>query len=548
MKKPFNDSGLERWLAAIVESSDDAIISKDLNGIITSWNEGATRIFGYSSDEVMGKSITVLIPPDRDNEEPEILERIRKGELVDHYETMRRRKDGSLVEISLTVSPVIDESGKIVGASKIARDITARKEAERQLLKRDVEREELLERERQARQAADEANRLKDEFLATLSHELRNPLNVILGYAEVLLRNKETQQSQFVSRAAQVMRKNALAQSQLIGDLLDLSRLRMGKLSVNPESVSLAAIICNAVETVRNEAAAKKVALIVEMPEEVLFVHADPLRLEQVVWNLLNNAVKFTPAEGTVTISLRSEQDEAILAVKDTGEGIDPKFVPHVFEMFRQADASNRRAHGGLGIGLALVAQLIKLQGGSVEAFSAGSGKGAIFTVRVPLSVESRVSELSQRAQETEHLNHLRVLVVDDSEDTVEMLRHLLEARGAIVSAAKRAAEALELAAEKGFDLIVSDVSMPAMDGFELLRALRANPRTASIPAIALTGFSRNEDAMQARQAGFFAHVAKPLDTNKLIRVILAAVNNREARSPKPLASSQTNWPAPAAS
>lgn len=532
-------------MAAIVESSDDAIISKDLNGIITSWNEGATRIFGYTADEVIGKPIAILIPPDYLSEEPGILKRIRKGERIDHYETVRRRKDGSLVEISLTVSPVSNERGEIIGASKIARDITPRREAERQLRKREAERDELLKREQEARQAAQEANRLKDEFLATLSHELRNPLNVILGYAEVLLRNKETQQPEFVSRAAQVIRKNALAQSQLIRDLVDLSRLHTGKLSVNPESVSLAAIIRNVVETVPNEVAAKRIALIVEIPDEVMFVRADPLRLEQVVWNLLNNAVKFTPAEGTVTVSLGVEQDEAVLVVKDTGEGIAPEFLPHVFEMFRQGDASNRRLHGGLGIGLALVAQLVKLQGGSVEAFSAGSGKGATFTIRMPLSFESRVSEPSQRSHEVERLDHLRVLVIDDSADTVEMLKHLLDMRGAVVSTAKCAAEALEMVGENSFDLILSDISMPTMDGYELLRALRSSPGTAHIPAIALTGFGRNEDARQALEAGFSAHVTKPMDTTELIRVILTAVKNGEVRKRQAQPSAETNWPAP---
>ncbi|HKY29236.1 MAG TPA: PAS domain S-box protein, partial [Pyrinomonadaceae bacterium] len=315
-------------VVAIVESSEDAIISKTLDGIVTSWNKGAEHVFGYTAEEAIGKSITILIPPERIDEEPAILQRIRQGKRVEHYETVRRRKDGRLIDISLSVSPIKNEEGKIVGASKIARDITESKRAER-------ERLQLLENERLARSEAEAANRVKDEFLATLSHELRNPLNVILGYAEVLLRSEEAKRSPFVKRSGEILKRNALAQTQLVRDLLDLSRLHMGKLSLNRETVSLSTIISNAVETVHQEAGAKGINLHVEIPEEVLFIHADPLRMEQVAWNLLNNAVKFTPSGGTITVRLFGENQHAVLQVEDTGQGIDPDFLPHVFEMFR---------------------------------------------------------------------------------------------------------------------------------------------------------------------------------------------------------------------
>jgi two-component system CheB/CheR fusion protein len=439
------------FLAAIVESSGDAIVSKDLNGIINSWNKGAERIFGYTSEEAIGQPATLLIPADRFDEEPVILDKIRKGQRVEHYETVRRRKDGSLIEISLTISPIRNAEGKIVGGSKIARDITERKQEEGKIsfqahllsaveqaviatdlngtvlywnlfaehlygwsaaealganileiipaaetreqaaeilaeLKQgkswsgeflarrkdgsvfpvmvtdspifseegkligivgvsvdisarksaEEERAKLHQSERAARAEAERANRLKDEFLATLSHELRNPLNVILGYAEVLLRSDEARSSEFVRRAAEILKRNALAQSRLVRDLLDLSRLHIGKLSLNREVVSLLTIINNAVETVRGDAAEKQIEITIDPAEEVIFVDADPLRLEQVIWNLLNNAVKFTPDGGRIMIRLAGDRGRAILIVEDTGPGIEPEFLPHVFEMFRQ--------------------------------------------------------------------------------------------------------------------------------------------------------------------------------------------------------------------
>jgi PAS domain S-box-containing protein len=622
-------------LASIVESSENAIISKDLNGIINSWNKAAERIFGYTASEAIGHPITMLIPPERFDEERAILERIMKGQSIDHYETVRRRKDGSLIDISLTISPIRDQAGTVTGASKIASDISdrIRREAEIRfqarllsaveqaviatdlkgtilywndfaewlygwtsaealganimdltpaagavktagdilaklgegnswsgeiLTKRkdgavfpaqvtdspifgedggligivgvsiditerklaEEERARLLESERQARSEAEEANRLKDEFLATLSHELRNPLNVILGYAEVLLRSEEAKGSAFLKRAAEILKRNALAQSQLVRDLLDLSRLHMGKISLNREAVSLITTIGNAVETVQAEAAAKEVQLRVVAPEEVLFVEADPLRIEQVVWNLLNNAVKFTPPGGTVTVRLSSEADQGILRVEDTGEGIDPAFIPHVFEMFRQADATNSRRHGGLGIGLALVQELVELHDGTVEVFSPGQGKGAQFTIKLPLSRESKQSLLPVRQTDTGALSQMRILVVDDSVDTVEMLRRLFEMDGAIVNTARSGAEALKIVTSEHFDVILSDISMPGMDGFELLRKLREIPGFQSTPVLALTGFGREEDVTRVKAEGFFSHVTKPIDLGQLVEIL----------------------------
>jgi PAS domain S-box-containing protein len=631
-------------LSAIVESSDDAIISKDLNGIINSWNRGAERLLGYQAEEVIGQSIMILIPPERQAEEIEILERIRRGERIEHFETDRRRKDGSLIKVSLTISPIKNDDGAVVGASKIARDITESKQAEERLRRaldfdetvmlsmgeglytvdsegrvtfmnpaaqrmfgwtldemlgrkmhdvthhtrpdgtpfpgdqceglrviqegksliefedvfirkdgaffdvvysssplrgdgkvtgvvvvfRDMsdrklaekERAFMLEAEREARAEAENANRLKDEFLATLSHELRNPLNVVIGYAEILRRSDESQGNEFVVKAAETIRRNALAQAQLVSDLLDLSRLQMGKLSLNRQPVSLSTIIKDAVETVSKEAAAKKISLKLQSVPEILVVEGDPVRLGQIAWNLLNNAIKFTPAEGKVQIVLSKQDDQATLIVEDDGQGIAPEFLPHVFQIFRQADASTARKQGGMGIGLALVQQLAELHGGGVKVESEGIGRGARFTVNFPLYKPGLTSLAAERTGATGALKRKFILVVDDSSETTEMLGKLLELEGAFVETARSGAEALEIAGRKNFDLVISDISMPEMDGYQLLRNLRKLPEMAHVPAVALTGYGRTADIDRARAEGFAEHLTKPLDLDRLLQIV----------------------------
>ena len=498
-----------RLLASIVESSDDAIISKDLNGIISSWNRGAERVFGYKADEVIGKSISVLIPPDLKDEEEQILTSIRSGRSVDHYETVRRRKDGKLVDISLTISPIKDESGKIIGASKIARDITEEKLA-------NEEKARLLEREQLAREEAETANRLKDEFLATLSHELRNPLNVVIGYSE-LLRRSEDLNNGFVNRAAEVIRRNALAQSQLVSDLLDLSRLQMGKLAMNYEPVSLLTIITDGLETVKTEAEARNITLKLNASQDPFMVDGDPVRLGQIAWNLLNNAVKFTGPGGVITITLETQGTGAQFVVEDTGQGIAPEFLPYVFEIFRQGDASSSRRQGGLGIGLALVKQLAELHGGMVRAESEGVGHGAKLSVWLPLRVVEASTNTTTSTKANGELEGTCILVVDDSDETTAMLSKLLEMDGAEVHTARGGMEALELARKSRFDLVISDISMPEMDGYQLLRELRRLPQMATVPALALTGFGRVSDIDRARREGFSKHFTKPLDIDKLL-------------------------------
>ena len=401
-------------------------------------------------------------------------------------------------------------------------------------LRAEAEREQLLQREQEARDAAEKANQLKDEFLATLSHELRNPLNVILGYSELLLRMPEIERSARLTQMGEALRRNAQSQSQLINDLLDLSRLQRGKISLNHEAVSLKAIIDNAVETVRADAAAKGIEIRLAGSDHLLLVEGDRLRLQQIAWNVLNNAVKFTPHGGSIDIRLNSDNGNAVLAIADTGQGIDPVFLPHVFEMFRQADSSNSRRHGGLGIGLALVRQLVQLHGGTIEAESEGANKGSCFTVRLPLLRET--ASLGSSASVVSASVKLNIpprtsfLILDDSEDTIRMLEQLLTLSGANVATATNGEDALRLAHEHEFDIILSDISMPEMDGFEFLQRLRKIEGRQHVPVVAITGFGRTNDIERARAAGFYSHLTKPLNIQALADVLDQLVRHQRDR------------------
>lgn len=479
-----------------------------------SWTDSLYPMHGVTKEDFDGslQGFTSLIHPDDRAFVARAIEDSVSKDIPYELEFRILKPNGEMGWI-FTSAVVFREDGRparMVGATL---DITERKLAE-------AERERLLAREQELRVTAEESNRLKDEFLATMSHELRNPLNVILGYSELLLRTEEIRNSPQLLRMGEALRRNALTQSHLIRDLLDLSRLRSGKLTLNAETVSLMTAVNNAIETVRVDAVAKGVELAIDAPDQALFVEGDLLRLEQIVWNLLTNAVKFTPAGGSITIHAAKENDDVLLTVTDTGQGIAARFLPHVFEMFRQADASTSRAQSGMGIGLALVRQLVELHGGVVSAHSAGEGRGTTLAVRLPQSVESKTSitpvlDLTPRA-----LARLGVLVLDDSEDTIEMLRHLLEQGGACVTTATSGAEALRIAREREFDVVLSDISMPGMDGFEFVRRLRELPGKKDLPVLALTGFGRPEDIHRAQSEGFFSHLTKPFDLTALSEIL----------------------------
>jgi PAS domain S-box-containing protein len=826
------------WLASLIASADDAIISKTLDGIITSWNRGAERIFGYTADEVIGKSITILIPPGHLDEEPAILARLKRGERIEHYETIRVRKDGSLVDISLTVSPIVGPGGNIIGASKIARDVTEPRKVRRALddaaqrlnmalaashlgdwswnaetdivilsetaarildvprdsqitwegmrnllheddreraklavdealrehsdydiefrvIRRDnstvwvlakgrglcdddnkiigmlgfvqdiskqkqaeetlreqaealstlnrvgrvisaeldlhktvqavtsaateltgarlgsffsnilddegksyplytlagppaeafshfpiptitqlftptfrsdgvvrigdvkkdprygknspfyvipegilpvtsylavpvvsrtgevlgglffahpdpdvfTQRDELTvvglaaqaaiamdnarlyesakkaraqaelaaaENEQLYRQA-EESSRLKEEFLATISHELRTPLNAILGWSR-MLRSGQLSEDQS-SKALDTIERNARAQAQLIDDLLDVSRIVTGKLRMDVRPVDPIAFIDAAIEALRPAAEAKGVRVQKIVDTGAISVPGDPVRLQQVVWNLLSNAIKFTPRDGRVQVRLERINSHIEVVVSDTGQGISAEFLPHVFDRFRQADQKTSRQHGGMGLGLAIVRHLVELHGGDVSAASEGDGKGATFTVTLPITpvyhadnsggrVHPAARELLPPADCVDRLDNLTVLVVDDEHDTRELLKEGLEYCGAKVTLAGSANEAIDAIQKEVPDVLISDIGMPGEDGYVLIRRIRdlSSDSGGRVPAIALTAYTRVEDRMHALRAGYHMHVPKPVELAELVAVAASLV------------------------
>lgn len=512
-----------RFQAHLLDAVEQAVIATDLEGKIIYWNSFAERLYGWTASEALTANIIDITPASSLREQAaEIFSTLKQGKSWSG-EFLVKHRDGTEFPVMVTDSPILDEKGELIGLVGVSVDNTIRRRTEE-------EREKLLAREQQARAEAEDANRLKDEFLATLSHELRNPLNVVIGYAEILRRSDESQSHAFVVKAADTIRRNALAQAQLVSDLLDLSRLQMGKVALNQQPVSLSTIITDAIETVRAEATSKRIALNIAMEPEILVIEGDPVRLGQVAWNLLNNAVKFTPVDGEVKIALTKDGDDARLVIEDNGQGISPEFLPHVFEIFRQADASSARRQGGMGIGLALVKQLAELHGGRVSAESGGVGAGARFSVWIPLYKAGVAGLGSERTGATGALSNKFILVVDDSSETTEMLGRLLQLEGAFVELARSGAEALEIARRKNFDLVVSDISMPEMDGYQLLQKLRELPSMANVPAVALTGYGRGADVERALEEGFAEHLTKPLDLDQLLQIVrrLTGGNNSQ--------------------
>jgi len=707
-------------LASIVESSDDAILSKNLDGIILSWNKGAQRLYGYSPADVVGQSVSVLIPPDKADDFPDIMERLRRGESIDHYETERMRKDGQRLHVSLTASPIFDTSGKVIGASAIARDITERKRAEKALreqtetlevlnrigvmlsaeldqeklvqsvtdaateligahfgsffynvfndqggaymlytlsgvpreafshfpmpratdlfgptfrgegtiviadVKKDprygknspyygmpaghlpvtsylaapvisrseevigglffghpepgvfnerdarimeaiaaqtaiamdnarlyqraqqsvIEREELLNREQKARQEAEAASRAKDEFLGMLSHELRTPLNAMLGWTRMLQTGKLDEEA--MARAVETIHRNVQLQARLIEDMLDVSRIISGKLRLDAQPTDPTMIVNAAVDTLRPAADAKNIRLQVVMDFGAVVVLGDPGRLQQVIWNLLSNSIKFTPKGGKVQVQLERVNSHVEITVSDNGPGIDEDFLPHVFERFKQADSTSARVHGGLGLGLAIVRHLVELHGGTVEAGNRADSPGAVFTVKLPLMVVRKHSGSPVMEAERVHptasgslpfdsppaLEGLRILAVDDEADARQLLAAVLEKCGAEVKTCSSSSEALKELEQYKFDILVSDIGMPGEDGYALIEKVRAlEPEgRVRIPAVALTAYARVEDRMRALAAGYNMHVPKPVEPAELAMVIASLTGRNKMK------------------
>ncbi len=398
---------------------------------------------------------------------------------------------------------------------------TKRKQAEE-------ERKELLERERSARSDAEKANRLKDEFLATLSHELRTPLNAVIGWARMLSTGRLDRENS--KHALEVIERNAWAQKQIIEDILDVSRVITGKLQLNLTPVDLVAVIDAALDAVRPAMEAKEIKIETVIDAGLRMISGDPDRLQQVVWNVLSNAAKFTPNGGSVQISVNQTVTHVVIQVKDTGPGIDKEFLPHVFERFRQADGSTTRMHGGLGLGLAIVRHLVELHGGVISVENRVDGDGAIFTIRLPLpsgelsglALAGADSAFKEGRSASLSLEGLRLLIVDDETDTLDLISVELAQHGARVKAVSNADDALAAIERESFDLLISDIGMPKVDGYELIRQIRRNEqgKDLHLPAVALTAYARVQDRMQAIMAGFNTHVAKPVEANELVTVV----------------------------
>jgi PAS domain S-box-containing protein len=701
-----------RRLAAIIEGSQEAIVGKTLDGIVTSWNRAAERMFGFAAEEAVGSSIRIIIPEDRLTEEETILSRLRRGETV-ALETVRRRKDGTLVTVALTASPIRNSAGTIVGAAKIARDVTqqkridaeraellaraqvARQEAEAAeqharflaeagrllassldheatlakvvhlavprladmaavdlldehgqvrrvaaahldaarerflldlrndhgfradagsgvpsvirsrkpvlvatvsdeelvaaatsqaqldafralgmrswiivpLVARDsvlgaltfvmtdsgrrysehdlrlaealadraasaIENARLYRRAEAARSEAELASRAKDDFLATLSHELRTPLTAVYGWARILetLPDDATR-----AKAVDVILRNARLQVQMIDELLDVSRIVTGKMRLDVGPVDLRAVVEAAVDVVRPAADGKAIGLRAALDLRAVPVLGDADRLQQIAWNLLINAVKFTGRGGHVEVTLRRVDTHVELRVSDNGQGIASDELPYIFDRFRQGESGSARSHGGLGIGLALVRHLVELHGGGVRAESAGRGKGATFIVTLPLAAGHLPGDSGRPAAAPavgpgRELAGLRVVVVDDDADGLELIRTILTAAGASVTACASAGAAFARIAEFRPDLLVSDIEMPGEDGYALIRRVRAlSQDRGHLPAVAVTAYGRLEDRMRAFAAGFTAHLAKPIDPTDLVAIVAAAAGRARA-------------------
>ena len=649
-------------LAAIVQSSDDAISSKTLEGHVVSWNEGAERIYGYTAEEMKGQSEVALFPAEQRDELPRILDRVRAGEHVEQTDAVRVRKDGTRIDVSVTVSPIRDAGGRIIAASTIARDVTEQRRTERRLaalqtltdaalshtsldglvrellrglcsaLRCDVasillltedgqglivrashglpdeegivipigrgvvggiaaerrprvindltgaeiespllaarglasllgvpllvddrvvgvvhvatvtrrrfsedemrlmllaadrialaiDHARLFEAERAARAEAETANRMKDQFLATLSHELRTPLTSMLGWLRMLRSGRLDERME--ARALETLERSTRAQAQLINDLLDVSRIVSGKLTMELTSIDTDEVVAAAVEAVRPLAEAKSVVLAHQRAVRQAVVQGDPGRLEQVVWNLVSNAIKFTPEGGHVSVDVSAGDSEVTIAVADTGKGIAPELLPEIFERFRQGAAT--RTQGGLGLGLAIVRHLVDLHGGRVAAQSEGIGQGATFLVQLPLAGAAIVPVVRRDAGgEFPRLDGVRVLVVDDEPDARALMGTVLGQCGAEVATVHSAAAALEALGREHYDVLLSDISMPEEDGYQLMRKVRALDTT--LPAAAVTAFARAEDRDAALEAGFQLHVAKPVEPAALARAVESLV------------------------
>jgi len=501
----------EERLRLVADSAlDFAIVSMDAKGIITGWSKGAARLFGYTDAEAIGRRGDMLFTLDDQKNgafEHELTIAREEGSAED--DRWHLRKDGERVFCSGTVRPMM--RGGLHGYVKIARDVTGEKRQQR-------ERDKLLRAEQSAREAAQAAIEMKDEFLAVMSHELKHPLNLVLMNTELLARRPEVRDDPNGRRATEAIRRTVLNQAQIIDDLLDLSRLNTGKMTLHVSAVNLSETIRRISGSMESDLAARELQMQVSLPAEDIWMEADPVRLDQVVWNLVSNAMKFTPKGGHIEIRLRDGDDQIQLDVTDDGIGMAPEMLDRVFNMFEQASTRPNRQTGGLGIGLALVRQLVELQNGEVTAYSEGPGKGTRMCVRWahrPCSgSESRLAPVSTE------LAGRRIVLVDDSAAVLEPFGELLQMEGAEVRMFESGESALDYLRSNTVDVLFSDIGMPGMDGYALIREVRQLPQHANLLAIALTGFGRAQDDERARDAGFDAHIGKPIIMKTLMETL----------------------------
>ncbi len=618
-------------LAAIVESSNDAILGKSLDGIIQSWNAAAERTFGYSAEQAIGRSIALIIPLDRLEEEQRIIAEVRAGRRVEHFDTVRVRSDGEHIHVSLTLSPIRDEAGRVMGVSTIARDVTERKRAEDErqrfvtliesstdfigicdasgrllfvnragldligwssvaeasrrfiwdamdpedqktirerlmscaaqdghweaevrirnvrsgavrwltykllalrdrdgrvtgfgTVSQDVTKRRQLEQDlRQLAADLSEASHRKDEFLATLAHELRNPLAPILNAVQLLAVTDDPART---TRARTMIERQIEQMVRLIDDLLDVSRITRGKLELRTENVPLSEVIDNAVETSQPLIDNLGQRLTVTLPPHDVRIRADAARLAQVYANLLNNSAKYTAREGQIWLTATTEGDELTVSVKDNGIGIAAEHLSRIFELFSQVDSSLERSRGGLGIGLTLVKRLVEMHGGTVEARSEGRGAGAEFIVRLPIVIaaDERDSTVSSQPSPSAAIPR-RILIVDDNRDHADSLSMLLQIGGSETRTVYDGQRAVAVLDEFRPDAVLLDIGLPGLNGYETARRMRASPHGKNATLIAVTGWGQEDDRRRSADAGFDYHLTKPIATNELLRLLANA-------------------------
>jgi PAS domain S-box-containing protein len=532
------------WLETTLESIGDGVIATDVRGQVVFMNPIAEHLTGWRGADVHGRPCTevfnIVNEHTRRPVENPVTRVLAEGTVVGlANHTLLIAADGTERPIDDSGAPIRNDDGRIVGVVLVFRDVTDRRRAEVERHAAAAERERLLDAERIARTEAERASRVKDEFVAMVSHELRTPLNAILGWTQLMMRSRHD--PAVVERGLDVVARNTRLQAQLISDLLDISRIVSGKLRLDVQSVALDSVVTDAIEAVQPEAAAKGVDIRRTLGDGVGQVAGDPGRLQQVVWNLLSNAIKFTPSGGHIGVTLRRVDSHAEITVADTGAGINAEFLPHIFDRFHQADRSITRRFGGLGLGLSIVKHLVELHGGTAHVDSGGEGKGATFTIKLPTS---NVVDAPEGAMPSANVNEavqdlpldgIRVLLVEDEADTREFVTRLLETHRARVLSAASAAEALSLFAAEVPDIVVSDIGLPGVDGYDLMEEIRRKSVAdgGGVPAIALTAYARSEDRTRALLAGYQAHLAKPVEPSELVATVASFVELIAAQGEK---------------